>query len=210
LPFFLPYKFPLTLVHVYTILSPLLAAIFLIHFLLNWIYCIRSNYRLKTDKNYLSVFLFSIIVLLNFLYPPGSFILDRLYFAIIAVLFLPLPFSKINSITKYTVFVLVAVSINFILNYEILIVFELLASFFIILYRTFKTITGPAKEREFAYAHFLLVFYLSMSILQYSVYRFQFALNQSALISYFSFFYLLIVTIFYVLINTKFRRHFFI
>lgn len=196
--------------NVYSIISPLIAAIFLIHFVVKWIHCIRSNYRLKTDKNYLSVFLFSIIVLLNFLYPPGSFILDRLYFAIIAVLFLPLPFNNINSITKYTVFVLVAVSINFIFNDEILIVFELFASFFIILNRTFKTITGPAKEREFAYAHFLLVFYLSMSILQYSVYRFQFALNQSALISYFSFFYLLIVTIFYVLINTKFRRHFFI
>lgn len=196
--------------HVYSIIRPLLITIFLIHFLLNWIHCIQPNYRFKRDKNHLSVFLFSIIVLLNFMYPPGNYILDCLYFAIIAVLFLPLPFNKINSTTKYMVFVLVIVSINFIFNYEILIVFELLASFFIILYRTFKMITGPAKERELAYSHFTLVFYLSISILQFTVYRFQFALNQSALISYFSFFYLLIVAIFYVLINTKFRRHFFI
>lgn len=187
-----------------------LTVIFLIHFSVNLIYCLVANRKLKTDKNHFSVFLFSVVVLLNFRYKPGVVILDHIYFATMGVLFLPILIHEINSVQKYFSFILLGVAINLIVDAEILIVMELIISFFIILFKTKDMVTGPASKRFLSFSYFMIVFFLSMSIFQYSVYQYHFTLNKSNLIVYFSYFYLIIVSLFYVFINTNFRRHFFV
>lgn len=187
-----------------------LTVIFLIHFSVNLIYCLVANLKLKKDKDHFSVFLFSLVVLLNFRYKPGIVILDHIYFATIGVLFLPILIPAINSVQKYLSFILLGVALNLILDAEILIVMELIISFFIILSKTKDMVTGPASRRLLSLSYFMIVFFLSMSIFQYSVYQYHFTLNKSNLIVYFSFFYLIIVSLFYVFINTNFRRHFFV
>lgn len=185
-------------------------AIFLIHFLVNLTNCLVEKRRLKTEKSHFSVFLFSVIVLLNFRYQSGIEIIDRIYFGTLAVLFLPIKINPINSLLKYLTFVFAGCFLNVFFYSEILIEMEMIVSFFIVLSITKEIITGPARIRLLALSHVMIIFFLSMSILQFSVYQYNFTLNKSNLIIYFSYFYLLIVSLFYVFVNTNFRRHFFI
>ena len=203
-------EFSVIVVFFYLQIVKYLTVIFLIHFSVNLIYCLVANCKLKTDKNHFSVFLFSVVVLLNFRYKPGVVILDHIYFATIGVLFLPILIHAINSVQKYLSFIFLGVAINLIVDAEILIVMELIISFFIILFKTKDMVTGPASKRVLSFSYFMIVFFLSMSIFQYSVYQYHFTLNKSNLIVYFSYFYLIIVSLFYVFINTNFRRHFFV
>ena len=172
--------------------------------------CLVKKRRLKTEKSHFSVFLFSVIVLLNFRYQSGIAIIDRIYFGTLAVLFLPIKINPINSLLKYLTFVFTGCFLNVFFYSEILIEMEMIVSFFIILSITKEIITGPARIRLLALSHVMIIFFLSMSILQFSVYQYNFTLNKSNLIIYFSYFYLLIVSLFYVFVNTNFRRHFFI
>jgi hypothetical protein len=194
----------------YSKIVTVLTTIFLIHFLVNLTNCLVKKRRLKTEKSHFSVFLFSVIVLLNFRYQSGIEIIDRIYFGTLAVLFLPIKLNPINSLLKYLTFVFAGCFLNVFFYSEILIEMEMIVSFFIILSITKEIITGPARIRLLALSHVMIIFFLSMRILQFSVYQYNFALNKSNLIIYFSIHYLLIVSLFYVFVNTNFRRHFFI